>query len=214
MSRVWLGMVKGSPPLGTHSSAWPPASLKSSEVGTHQMEEQRSDPACMLGYRQNPWGWTGAKSRAASRWAAGAEAAAGPGGSWCGREGSAGGHAGFWASTWHTLGWGKPCKPQAPPADKSCNRRQPWAFFCSPPLLGTCCRGTSGAGAGEGGVDTGPARPARLRARREREGSGWDEAERGLVRRQSNSGPGTIKRDLFLGSGLSLLWGTEWKMYI
>lgn len=81
-------------------------------------------------------------------------------------------------------------------------------------LLGTCCCSTSGAGAGEGGGDTGPPCPVPLGAQREREGSVWDEAERGLVWRQSNSGPGTIKRDLFLGSGLSLLWGTEWKMYI
>lgn len=49
---------------------------------------------------------------------------------------------------------------------------------------------------------------------REPRGRERDEVGQGLVQRQSNSGPGTIKRDLFLGSGLSLLWGTEWKMYI
>lgn len=48
------------------------------------------------------------------------------------------------------------------------------------------------------------------RERSER-GMGRNEA---LVQRQSNSGPGTIERDLFLGSGLSLLWGPEWKMSI
>ena len=148
------GVVKASPPLDTHGSAWPLASPEPSEVGTHQMEEQRSDPACMLGYRQNPWGWTGAESGAASRWAAGAEAAAGAGGSWCGREGSAGGRTGFRANTWHTVGWGKPCKTQALPADKSCNRHWLQALFCSPPLLGTCRCGTSGAGAREGGGGT------------------------------------------------------------
>lgn len=104
------GVVKESPPLGTHGSAWPLASPKPSEVGTHQLEEQRLDPTYVLQYRQNLWVWTGAKIRAASHWAARAEAGAGAGGSWCGREGSAGGHTGFWASTWHTPGWGKPCK--------------------------------------------------------------------------------------------------------
>lgn len=46
---------------------------------------------------------------------------------------------------------------------------------------------------------------------RSQRGMGWNKA---LVQRQSNSGPGTIERDLFLGSGLSLLWGPEWKMSI
>jgi len=46
---------------------------------------------------------------------------------------------------------------------------------------------------------------------RSQRGMGRNEA---LLQRQSNSGPGTIERDLFLGSGLSLLWGPEWKMSI
>lgn len=44
------GVVKGSPPLGTHGLSWPLASPKASEVGTHRTEEQRSDAACTTGH--------------------------------------------------------------------------------------------------------------------------------------------------------------------
>lgn len=58
------------------------------------MEEQNLDPACTLQQGPNPWG----------------PDKNGAGVSWYSEEGSAGGHAGFGDSAWHTLGWGKPCK--------------------------------------------------------------------------------------------------------
>lgn len=66
-------------------------------------------------------------------------------GSWCGREASARGHVGFWASFWESLAKHKLFQQicHATGAGHRCS--------CSPPLLGTCRCGTSGAGAGEGG---------------------------------------------------------------
>lgn len=51
---------------GQGISAWPCVSTERSEVVTHRLEEQHSDPTCIFGCRKNLWGWRGAKIRAGS----------------------------------------------------------------------------------------------------------------------------------------------------
>lgn len=113
-----------------------------------------------------------------------------------------------------TLGWEKPCKTSIFPADKSCNRGSShWESSAHHHSLGCATTEPLGWSWRRWGHKE-PSCPVPPGAQRREEAQAEIKLNRAWAEGSLILAPGTIQRDLFLGSGLSLRWGIEWKMYI